>query len=116
MYDTRSYYCGPNDGGIKRGDRADTGDEEARPTRTRPDEDDDSLGTASIDDLTIHPADDGALGMTDIGPIPPDDWAANTGPTEVAEGDNRAEWEPREKERAKKERAKPECEPEKSRR
>lgn len=25
-------WCGPNDGGIKRGDRADTGDEEARPT------------------------------------------------------------------------------------
>jgi hypothetical protein len=25
-------WCGPNDGGIKRGDRADTGDLEARPT------------------------------------------------------------------------------------
>lgn len=27
-------YCGANDGGVKRGDRADTGDLEARPTRT----------------------------------------------------------------------------------
>ncbi len=94
-----TYYCGPNDGGIKRGDRADTGDEEARPTRTQElEEQEESLGTASIDDLTVHPADDGALGLTDIGSIPPDDWAANTGPTEVAEGENRAEWEPKEKE------------------
>jgi len=28
----RYIWCGPNDGGIKRGDRADTGDEEANPT------------------------------------------------------------------------------------
>src|SRR5438270_456721 len=28
----RKAWCGPNDGGIKRGDRADTGDNQARPT------------------------------------------------------------------------------------
>jgi hypothetical protein len=96
-------------GGVKGGDRADTGDLEARPTRSvdrsgsgakrgpghvtgdpsalgahrgpdslAPDED-------MLDELTVKDADDPDLGLTDIGDVPPDDWAADTGPTLSAE-------------------------------
>jgi len=34
-----------------------------------------------IEDLTVVDADDPTLGLTDIGDIPPDDWAADTGPS-----------------------------------
>lgn len=37
-----------------------------------------------IEGLTIVDADDPSLGLTDIGEIPADDWAANTGPTQNA--------------------------------
>ena len=71
-------YCGSNDG-ISRGDRADTGDLEARPTsRPRRSED--------LEDLSIVDAEDGSLGLTNIGNKGPDDWAADTGPTAVNEG------------------------------
>jgi hypothetical protein len=101
-----SMWCGPNDGGIKRGDRAVTGDEEARPTEdvdeggsgdgatadpsalaTGPgamsrDLDRAGIGdSGGIDDLTVHDAGDPELGLTDIDDRPPEDWAANTGPT-----------------------------------
>jgi len=110
-------WCGPNDGGIKRGDRADTGDLEARhkdgvgeagsgvsagsggatghstavadsmeepvdvdtehqEDRTLPE----SAGDTELDDLTIKTADDPTLGLTNIGGVPADDWAADTGP------------------------------------
>lgn len=93
-----------NDSRIKRGDREDTGDDEARPTETgsgpaTPTVDSTSLGgTTSIGQRPEHGfnADeelrdnygmevmeptDGRLGLTDIGDVPPDDWAADTGPT-----------------------------------
>jgi hypothetical protein len=110
-------WCGPNDGGIRRGDRADTGDEQARPTEgvgpegsgVVGDEDDwtahptanpsalaggptkSSEGIAEIggdgdlEDLNVVDASDPSLGLTDVGENPPDDWAANTGPTRTGE-------------------------------
>ncbi|MBV8819155.1 MAG: hypothetical protein JO022_12410 [Acidobacteriaceae bacterium] len=106
-----------NSGGIKRGDRADTGDLEARPTEGVSEagsgvvggEDDaighptanpdslggttsfDSSGVASLggngdlEDLTILDASDPSLGLTDVGEVPADDWAADTGPTHSGE-------------------------------
>ncbi len=106
-----------NKGGIRRGDRADTGDLEAQPTEGVgpggsgvPDGRGGSTGnvTASpdalasgptgsstgiaeiggdggLEDLTVHDATDPDLGLTDIGDVPPDDWAANTGPTRTGE-------------------------------
>jgi hypothetical protein len=75
------FWCGPNDGGIERGDSADTGDEEAGPT------------DGALDDLTVLDADDPSLGLTDIGDVPPEDWAADTGPTHSAEEKNRIAWD-----------------------
>jgi len=70
---TESRYTSPNTGGIKRGDSAETGDLEARPT---PDGDLNEEGLDSTDvleDLEVKPADDPSLGITNIGAIPPDD-------------------------------------------
>ncbi|MDX2150974.1 MAG: hypothetical protein SFV54_09580 [Bryobacteraceae bacterium] len=113
---------GYNDG-IKRGDRADTGDLEAQPTQAADEGgsgtgnapgsytvDSSSMGAESaiptggvglrgdlpemlgegsgIDDLTILDATDPALGLTNIGDVPADDWAADTGPTHTAEAEN----------------------------
>lgn len=121
MYETKMW-CGPNDGGIKRGDSAETGDLEARPTDgvTREGSgtgtaDASSLGAdaglssgasyitedmienpdeeltsgANIDDLTVYDAEDGTLGLTNIGNKPPEDWAADTGPTRTGEESDR---------------------------
>ncbi|MBL8210344.1 MAG: hypothetical protein JNK87_06510 [Bryobacterales bacterium] len=95
---------------IKRGDRKDTGDLEARPkegvgragsgTRTGPNTgkvtgDASALaegqspapseltGAAGQDlaGLTVHDALDPDLGLTNIGEVPPQDWAADTGET-----------------------------------
>jgi hypothetical protein len=86
----RAYWCGPNDGGIKRGDSAETGDEEAAPTEgAEPDDQTDLLAQADLDDLTVLDAEDPTLGLTDIGGVPADDWAANTGPTHSAEEKDR---------------------------
>jgi hypothetical protein len=88
------FWCGPNDGGIKRGDSAETGDEEAGPTGgIHPEDEAESLGQADLDDLTILDADDPSLGLTDIGEVPADDWAANTGPTRSAEEQDRVKWD-----------------------
>ena len=38
-----------------------------------------------LDDLTVMDASDPSLGLTNIGDIPADDWAADTGPTHSAE-------------------------------
>jgi hypothetical protein len=77
-----SNYTSPNLGGIKRGDSEETGDLAARPMAK-------SKGRKPADgelgDLTVMDADDPDLGLTDIGDVPPDDWAANTGPTRTAE-------------------------------
>jgi hypothetical protein len=94
---------GQNDGGIKRGDRADTGDNEAKPTELDGGDDAASVGhttgdssalaesmgenagsfSVEEDDLTIHSADDPNLGLTRTPDHPDGDWAANTGPSRV---------------------------------
>ena len=55
---------GPNDGGIQRGDRADTGDNEARPTPTGP-----------------APA-------KEFADTPVDDWAADSEPATNSDGES----------------------------
>lgn len=101
---------GPNDSSIKRGDRADTGDNEARPDElgsgpAEPTVDATSFGgTSSIrhattdsfdiereredyDGMEVMEASDGRLGLTNVNDIPPDDWAADTGETHTAESE-----------------------------
>ena len=101
-------HLGPNDSSIHRGDREDTGDEEARPTETgsgpaRSTFDPSSLGGGSTspqspdqgfdageelrdeDGFEVMEATDGRLGLTNIGDTPSDDWAADTGPTRSPE-------------------------------
>jgi hypothetical protein len=97
-----------NDSNITHRDRGDAGDDEARSTETgsgsaTPTVNSTSLGgTASIrqppsqgfdanEELhdeygmeVVEPT-DGRLGLTNIGDVPPDDWAADTGPTKSPE-------------------------------
>lgn len=101
---------GPNDSPIHRGDRSDTGDDEAQPDEmgsgpAQPTVDPTAFGgTTSIrhpesdrfdpkDELedyegmeTMLPT-DGRLGLTNVGNKPADDWAADTGPTRNNEGE-----------------------------
>ncbi|MGA8028388.1 MAG: hypothetical protein WB992_14690 [Bryobacteraceae bacterium] len=93
-----------NDSLIQRGDREDTGDNEARPDEMgsgpgHPTADPTSFGgTSSIrhpssagfdleeelrdtDGIESVEATDGRLGLTNIGDVPADDWAADTGET-----------------------------------
>jgi hypothetical protein len=102
------YEFGPNDSSIKRGDRDDTGDNEARPDEmgsgdAQPTVDPTSFGATSsirhkesdhfdveseledFDGMEVMQPTDGRLGLTDIGNVPPDDWAADTGATHTAE-------------------------------
>lgn len=72
-------------GGITAGDRAETGDLEARPTAGADPEDMARQDENDLEGLSIHGASDPDLGLTDIGDIPPDDWAADTGPTRSGE-------------------------------
>lgn len=106
-----THYAGPNDSSINRGDREDTGDNEARPDElgsgpAQPTVDPTSFGgTSSIrhpasdssatedevrqdDGFEIEEATDGRLGLTNVGNRPADDWAANTGPTRSAESED----------------------------
>jgi hypothetical protein len=106
---------GQNDGGIKRGDRADTGDLEANPTETvsrggsvasrsgtgaNTTADPSALtggpgsnagtavdmsGDTILDDLTVKDAEDPTLGLTNIGDVPAEDWAADAGPGQTDE-------------------------------
>ncbi len=93
---------------IKRGDREDTGDNEARPDEmgagdAEPTVDSTALGGSSsishpssdrfdpVEELvdtdgmeTMLPT-DGRLGLTNVGNVPADDWAADTGETRTAE-------------------------------
>lgn len=101
---------GPDDSAIHRGDREDTGDNEARPDElgsgpAQPTVDPTAFGgTSSIrhaenarfsveeelrdyDGMEVVEATDGRLGLTDIGDVPPDDWAADTGETRTPEGE-----------------------------
>lgn len=101
---------GPNDSSINRGDREDTGDNEARPDEigsgpAQPTADPTSFGgTTSIrhppsdsydieqevldaDGFEIVEANDGRLGLTNIGNKPAEDWAADTGETATPESE-----------------------------
>ena len=118
---SESNYTSASTGGIKRGDRAETGDLEARPSdgvsragsgvhgggggaEGHVTADPSSLGTegpgatelvgtplhtgdTELDELTVMDAADPNLGLTNVGDIPPDDWAADTGPTHSGEAD-----------------------------
>jgi hypothetical protein len=109
LADPKRPQLGPKDS-IHRGDREGTGDNEAQPTETgsgpaRPTADPTSLGgTTSIrqpptrgfdvhevlgdsDGMEVVEPTDGRLGLTDIGNVPPDDWAADTGPTKSPESE-----------------------------
>jgi hypothetical protein len=88
MYQDESYgggpmWCGPNDGGIKRGDRDDTGDLQARPAPERHRE---LVVDGGLEELDVSDAHDPSLGLTNIDDVPPEDWAADTGPTQTGEG------------------------------
>ena len=99
-------WLGPNDSSIQRGDREDTGDNEAAPDEmgsgpAKPTADPSSLGgTSSIrqpsssgfdleeelqdtDGFESMEPTDGRLGLTNIGDVPADDWAADTGETKT---------------------------------
>lgn len=103
-------YLGPNDSSINRGDREDTGDNEAQPDEmgsgpAHPTVDPTSFGGASSirhpssdpsgieqevledDSFEIVEASDGRLGLTNIGNKPAEDWAADTGPTMTPESE-----------------------------
>lgn len=108
LFVSGEFRLGPNDSNIQRGDREDSGDNEARPTETgsgpaEPTVDPTSLGgTSSIrrspaapfdaeeevrenDGMEVVEPTDGRLGLTNIGDVPADDWAADTGPTKTPE-------------------------------
>lgn len=60
-------WCGPNDGGIKRGDSAETGDEQAQRTETIARDGyglDTVTGDSDLEDLSVFNADDPSLGLT----------------------------------------------------
>jgi hypothetical protein len=101
---------GPNDSSINRGDREDTGDNEARPTEkgsgpAHQTVDDTAFGGSTsirhpssgnfdleqeredFDGIEIMEADDGRLGITNVGDVPADDWAADTGETKTPDGE-----------------------------
>lgn len=101
---------GPNDSSISRGDREDTGDNEARPDEmgsgpAQATGDPTSFGgTSSIrhssssrfsveeelrdyDGIEVVEANDGRLGLTNVNDVPPDDWAADTGETKTPDGE-----------------------------
>lgn len=100
---TPIFYADANDGGIKRGDRGDVDDTEARPAVKDPaaqNKNERDPGPPGVDDETdpdsiardpdasgteILDAEDRSLGLTDVGPVPPDDWAADTGETRIGE-------------------------------
>ena len=100
---------GPNDSSINRGDREETGDNEARPTEkgsgdAEPTVDRTAMGGDSSmrrptgsgfdldeerldnDGIEIMEADDGRLGLTNTDRVLADDWAADTGETAVPDG------------------------------
>jgi hypothetical protein len=81
-YSGTSMWCGTNDGGIKRGDRADTGDLEAKVPKDRHR---DIAADGALEELQIRDAHDPSLGLTNIDDVPPEDWAADTGPTQTGE-------------------------------
>ena len=67
---------GPNDGGIKRGDGGPGGMPTADPSSEAEVLESTGHGGGDIEGLTIVDATDPSLGLTGIGEIPADDWAA----------------------------------------
>ena len=105
-----SLRLGPNDSSINRGDREDTGDNEAAPDEMgsgpaqptgdptsfggtssirHPSTDSDDIEQEQLDDegFEIVEPSDGRLGLTNIGNKPAEDWAADTGETASAESE-----------------------------
>lgn len=110
-----SHYTSSSLGGIKRGDSEETGDLEAQPTATADRGGSGATGGNSgasgivtgdpsagggetvgetmltgdgdLDDLTVKDASDPDLGLTGIGNVPAEDWAADTGPTRSTEAE-----------------------------
>jgi len=103
---TETIRFGPNDSPIHRGDREETGDEEARPDElgsgpAQPTVDPTAFGgTSSIrhptsgrssieeelkdyDGMEVMEPGDGRLGLTNFNDVPADDWAADTGETKT---------------------------------
>jgi len=101
---------GADDSTIKRGDRTDTGDNEARPDEmgsgpAQPTADPTSFGASTsfrhsetdhfdiqserldTDGMEVMEATDGRLGLTGVGKKPADDWAADTGETHTPESE-----------------------------
>jgi hypothetical protein len=90
----RRLILGPNDGGVKRGDRSDTGDEEAAPNILDydvPAPEDEDLNTfednpdPDANEMEILTPYNRRSGITNIGGRPADDWAADTGPSQTPE-------------------------------
>ena len=111
----QSNFTSANAGGIKRGDREDTGDLEVQPTATadragsgasggnsgasgRVTGDASAggagygetpfTGDSELDELTVMDAADPALGLTGIGQVEAEDWAADSGPTRSTEAES----------------------------
>ncbi len=110
-----SHYTSASLGGIKRGDSDETGDLEAQPTETadrggsgasggnggasgnvtgdasaggfETKGETPLKGDGGLDDLTVKDASDPDLGLTGIGSVPADDWAADTGPSKSTEAE-----------------------------
>ena len=103
-------YMGPNDRNNYRGEREDRGDNQARPDEigsgsAQSTVDPTAFGGTSFirqrssetsdveqeitdnGDMEVMEPSDGRLGLTNVGNIPPDDWAADTGETHTAEGE-----------------------------
>jgi hypothetical protein len=101
---------GPNDSNIQRGDRTDTGDNEARPDEmgsgfahatadptsfgatssirhSETDSFDVESERADYEGLEVMEANDGRLGLTNTERVPADDWAADTGETHTPEAE-----------------------------
>ena len=91
----RSMILGPNDGGVKRGDRTDTGDEQARPnildTGELPISEDEAIGNyeegsdPDANEMEIVSPFNPRSGVTNTSRRPADDWAADTGPAQTPE-------------------------------
>lgn len=66
-----------------------------RPDEPGMDSEDTDAGVSGsgLDDLTIRDADDPSLGITNVGNIGPDDWAADTGPARAPEAEDGIAWD-----------------------
>jgi hypothetical protein len=72
---------GPDGSGVRAGDDGPAGMPTADPSSEAEVLESVGYSGGGLEDLTILEADDPTLGLTDIGDVPPDDWAADTGPS-----------------------------------